>query len=72
MGYLPLAGTAVLAACIGVQFCVIFGWRTYYVWRNKQQTRFVAEQQLSQSEVEAKAKELGNMDKTDRENPYFR
>ena len=66
------AGTAVLAACIGVQFLVILAWRTYYVWRNRQQSRFVAAQALSPAEVEVKAKELGNMDKTDRENPYFR
>jgi hypothetical protein len=42
------------------------------VWRNSQQSRFVTELDLSVTEVEAKAKELGNMDKTDRENPFFR
>lgn len=42
------------------------------MWRNNQQTRLVKELDLSVAEVEAKAKELGNMDKTDRENPFFR
>ena len=68
--YIP--GTIGCAICLAVQFLLILGWRTYYVWQNKRRDKKALTSGLSKEEQELRGRQLGEMDATDLNNPHFR
>ncbi len=73
--YIP--GTVGSATCIALEFVTIALWRTVLVLRNKRRDRKMREQRqeegadpLTEEEMAARGKELGQQDYTDFENPY--
>ena len=65
-------GTIVCSACFGLQFFVLLGWRLYYMWENKRRDRLMVEMGVSEEDRVRLARELGEQDKTDRQNIYIR
>ncbi|KAL1304395.1 hypothetical protein AAFC00_003395 [Neodothiora populina] len=65
-------GTVACAVCFGLEFVLLCIWRTTLVLRNRRRERAMQNDGLSEEERIKKAKELGEADATDFENPYFR
>lgn len=65
-------GTIACSVCFGIQSLLILLWRFWYMRENRRRDRLAAESGLSKEEQEEKARELGENDATDLQNPYFR
>lgn len=68
--YVP--GTIGACACLGLEFLLICTWRMYYVAQNKKRDREAAASGLSAAEQERLGREMGEKNKTDLENRWFR
>ncbi|KAG9663072.1 major facilitator superfamily transporter, partial [Aureobasidium melanogenum] len=68
--YIP--GVVGCAVCFGLEFAVLVAWRVVLVLRNRRLDRAIANDGLSEEERALRAKKMGEEDKTDFENPYFR
>jgi MFS transporter, ACS family, allantoate permease len=68
--YVP--GTVGCAVCLGVQFALVLVWRAYYAWQNARRDRAALASGVSKEEQERLGRQLGEMDVTDLNNPYFR
>ncbi|KAF8915353.1 major facilitator superfamily domain-containing protein [Mucidula mucida] len=58
--------------CFGLEFLVIIIWRTLLVLRNRRRNKAMESDGLTDEERERQAKEYGERDMTDFENPHFR
>lgn len=67
-----VSGTIACCVCFAVEAIVILLWRFWYMWENRRRDRLAAESGLSKEEQTRLGSELGQADKTDFENPYFR
>ncbi|KAK8038306.1 MFS transporter [Apiospora phragmitis] len=67
-----LAGTITCSACFGGQIIVIALWMLWYMYENRPRDREAAAAGISKEKQERLGRELGEADKTDRENPHFR
>jgi hypothetical protein len=65
-------GTIACSVCFGIQSLLILLWRFWYMRENRRRDRLAAESGVSREEQEEKARELGENDATDLQNPYFR
>ncbi|RAO69017.1 uncharacterized protein BHQ10_005029 [Talaromyces amestolkiae] len=65
-------GTIACSVCFGLQSFLILAWRFWYMWENRRRDRLAAESGLTKEEQEEKAREYGENDATDLQNPYFR
>ena len=63
-------GTIGSAVCFGIEFCLLVVWRTTLVMRNRRRDRKMREEGINEEERIRRAKELGEQDYTDFENPY--
>ncbi|KAI1331666.1 MFS general substrate transporter [Xylariaceae sp. FL0255] len=68
--YIP--GTIGCAVSYGLEFLVLVAWRLTLVLRNRRRDKMLREQGLTAEDRIAKGRLLGEEDKTDFENPYFR
>ncbi|KAI5254828.1 MFS general substrate transporter [Aureobasidium subglaciale] len=68
--YVP--GVVGCAVCFGLEFAVLVCWRIVLVLRNRRLDKTIALDGLSEEERTLRAKKMGEEDKTDFENPYFR
>ncbi|KAI1262624.1 MFS general substrate transporter [Xylariaceae sp. FL1019] len=68
--YIP--GTTGCAVSYGLEFLVLVTWRFTLVLRNRRRDRLLRGQGLAEEDRVSKAKVLGEEDKTDFENIYFR
>ncbi|KAI1413528.1 MFS general substrate transporter [Hypoxylon sp. FL1857] len=68
--YIP--GIVTCAACLTTQIVVIFLWRLLFVARNKRLDRRMSELGISEEDRVKAGKELGEEDRTDLQNPFFR
>jgi ACS family allantoate permease-like MFS transporter len=68
--YVP--GVVGCAICFGLEFAVLVCWRIVLVLRNRRLDKVIATDGLTEEERALRAKKMGEEDKTDFENPYFR
>ncbi|CAJ2502982.1 Uu.00g103760.m01.CDS01 [Anthostomella pinea] len=68
--YIP--GTVGCATCFGLEFILLIVWRLILVLRNRRRNKQLASDGLSEEDRIVRAKQLGEQDYTDFENPYFR
>lgn len=68
--YIP--GVIGCAICFGLEFAVLVCWRIVLVLRNRRLDKAIANDGLTEEERTLRAKKMGEEDKTDFENPYFR
>jgi ACS family allantoate permease-like MFS transporter len=68
--YVP--GVVGCAICFGLEFAVLCCWRIVLVLRNRRLDKIIATDGLTEEERALRAKKMGEEDKTDFENPYFR
>lgn len=67
-----VSGTVACSICFALETLLIILWRFYYMWENRRRDRIVAESGISKEEQVRLAKEMGDNNRTDRENIYFR
>ncbi|KAH0282550.1 MFS general substrate transporter, partial [Aureobasidium sp. EXF-3399] len=60
------------AICFGLEFAVLVAWRIILVLRNRGLDKIIANDGLMEEERALRAKKMGEEDKTDFKNPYFR
>lgn len=66
--YIP--GTIACAVCFGLEFCLLLIWRVVLVLRNRRRDKVMLGDGLTEEERTRRAKEMGEGDVTDFENPY--
>lgn len=66
--YIP--GTIGCVVAHGIQICLIVTWRTILVRRNRKRYAQMLTEGVSEEDRVRRAKELGELDYTDFENPY--
>ncbi|KAJ2973197.1 hypothetical protein NQ176_g6746 [Zarea fungicola] len=68
--YIP--AIIICSAMYGLEFVIMFAWRTYYLWQNKRRDRLVAEMGLTPEESKHQGAVNAESDMTDYENVHFR
>ncbi|KAI0382733.1 MFS general substrate transporter [Hypomontagnella monticulosa] len=65
-----ISGTTGCAVCLGIQMLFICLWRIILVRRNQRRDKLMRDLGLSEEDVAKTALEMGEQDRTDRQNPY--